>query len=139
MRPSLIYLILLATGFAIGIVMVLIGIVGIGVLLTSAKGDPETALLMAFILLGMAGYIGLGLAFFSPQRPGRNVVWLVLGFIGWTGFAVEGGAHMWQWIIQFEEPMEWFFICWPPLVALVALAVNLVRLKLRGRNESSLE
>jgi len=42
-------------------------------------------------------------------------------------------------IIQFEEPMLWLFICWPPLMDFVALAVNLVRLKPSGRNESGQE
>ncbi len=125
MRPSTLYKILLATALAVGLFQVLFIFWGIPTLLAGGLEDTEEFMLMMSMCGVLAGHVGLWLATFAPNRPGRIAVWLIVGLVGWIGFGViEGRGQMWQWIISFEEPGEWMLLCWPPLMAAAAALVN---------------
>ncbi|MFN8863674.1 MAG: hypothetical protein ACK5W1_05130 [Flavobacteriales bacterium] len=128
MRPSTLYKILLATALAIGLFQVLFIFWGIPTLLAGGLEDAERFLRMLSMCGVLAGHVGLWLAMFAPDRPGRNAVWLIVGLVGWIGFGViEGRGQMWQWIISFEEPGEWMLLCWPALVGALAAVVSVRR------------
>ena len=86
-------------------------------------------ILMIFCFLcGICGYIGLIMILKGLHRTKQlqKSIFLILGLIGFIIFANYSGMNnVWNWILYFEEPEEWFIIMLPLIVSGIFLTLIL--------------
>ncbi|MEX1003356.1 MAG: hypothetical protein WDZ35_14650 [Crocinitomicaceae bacterium] len=74
-----------------------------------------------YLLLGIAGYIGIIFAMVGrlETKPKLILTLLSCGILSFILFnSFEGGTRAWKWIFTIEEPGEWFLLVWPTLVSI---------------------
>ena len=121
MKATLYYLFLLS-GLIPSTILLFLTLSILPSLLIGFQFQKEELLVLLSCLLGICGFIGL-IRLISRKTMKRyilTIILLSLGIIGSMSFLImTGGQEALEWLLNFEEPDEWFLFAWPDIVALI--------------------
>ncbi len=78
--------------------------------------------LIMYLAISLSGYMGLlRLLFWKKTRKNDliNLIFLLVGLIGFVLIVNSGGKQSWYWLFSFKNPFKWLLFIYPVLIGLI--------------------
>lgn len=79
--------------------------------------------LYGICILGILGYVGMFLLFLEHRINNWLILLLLFaGILSFILFAKKNDGTIWNWLIKFDDPFEWYLFVWPTIIAIINIA-----------------